>query len=233
MNIRIHIRRSLKNDQIEIQIMISSAPQSASRCWVIVSVLKYNQVVGHSYGQQFYFVSGTIYINEMISISGSKLICKCGEGWSEGGRCWFPIHGFLEMEMTLVLASYWSFRNKTCCWLVTGDICISLLVEVSKEWLRIPLFAQLSALRLFALSRVSLVLTAAARARPGVSLLNGCYRFVKFSKQPHTAPQDRHLSGRDRFVTRGLGAKQGSQKSGLNSTKLTKLWLGSWYGYRW
>ncbi len=79
------------------------------------------------------------------------------------------------------------------------------------------------ALRLFAMSRVSLVLTAAARARPGVSLLNGCYRFVKFSKQPHTAPQDRHLSGRDRFVTRGLGAKQGSQKSGLNPTKRTKL----------
>ena len=83
------------------------------------------------------------------------------------------------------------------------------------------------ALRLFALSRVSLVLTAAARARPGVSLLNGCYRFVKFSKQAHTAPQDRHLSGRDRFVTRGwletLGAKQGCQKSGIEPNKLSKL----------
>lgn len=63
--------------------MISSAPQWGSRCCKIVSVLKYNQVVGHSYGQQFHFVSGTIYINEMISISGSKLICKCAEGWRE------------------------------------------------------------------------------------------------------------------------------------------------------
>ena len=89
--------------------MISSAPQSASRCWMIVSVLKYNQVVGHSYGQQFHFVSGTIYINEMISISGSKLICECGEGWSErergGADADFPTHGFLEMEMTFILAS--------------------------------------------------------------------------------------------------------------------------------
>ena len=78
----------MRNDQIEIQIMISSTPQSeppcGSCCRMIVSVLKYNQVVGHSYGQQFHFVSGTIYINEMISISGSKLICKCGEGCRGG-----------------------------------------------------------------------------------------------------------------------------------------------------
>ena len=56
-----------------------------SRCRMIVSVLKYNQVGEKSYGQQFHFVRGTIYINEMISISERKLICKCGEGW-EGRR---------------------------------------------------------------------------------------------------------------------------------------------------
>ena len=57
-----------------------------SRCRMIVSVLKYNQVGEKSYGQQFHFVRGTIYINEMISISERKLICKCGEGWGEGRR---------------------------------------------------------------------------------------------------------------------------------------------------
>ena len=75
---------------------------------MIVSVLKYNQVVGHSYGQQFHFVSGTIYINEMISISGSKLICKCAEGWRERRGLRGQMLGFLEMEMTLIVASDWS-----------------------------------------------------------------------------------------------------------------------------
>ena len=51
---------------------------------MIVSVLKYNQVVENSYGQQFNFVRGTIYINEMISISERKLICKCVEGLVDG-----------------------------------------------------------------------------------------------------------------------------------------------------
>ena len=63
---------------------------------MIVSVLKYNQVVGNSYGQQFNFVRRTIYINEMISISERKLICKCVEGEKKGG--W-------------MLASDWSDRS--------------------------------------------------------------------------------------------------------------------------
>ena len=61
---------------------------------MIVSVLKYNQVVENSYGQQFNFVRGTIYINEMISISERKLICKCGEGWREGADAGFIYMAF-------------------------------------------------------------------------------------------------------------------------------------------
>ena len=67
--------RRVKNEQIEIQIMISS-PRLCGATRLIVSVLKYNQVAENSYDQQSNFVRGTIYINEMISISEHKLICK-------------------------------------------------------------------------------------------------------------------------------------------------------------
>ena len=70
----------LKNEQIEIQIMISS-PRLCRATPLIVSVLKYNQVAENSYDQQSNFVRETIYINEMISISEHKLICKWREGW--------------------------------------------------------------------------------------------------------------------------------------------------------
>ena len=73
--------RMLKNEQIEIQIMISS-PLLCGSTRLIVSVLKYNQVAENSYDQQSNFVRGTIYINEMISISEQKLICKWREGWT-------------------------------------------------------------------------------------------------------------------------------------------------------
>ena len=73
--------RVLKNEQIEIQITISS-PLLCGSTRLIVSVLKYNQVAENSYDQQSNFVRGTIYINEMISISEQKLICKWREGWT-------------------------------------------------------------------------------------------------------------------------------------------------------
>ena len=71
----------------ELWFPASSCARSPCSRWCgIVSVLKYNQVAENSYDQQFNFVKGTIYINEMISISEPKLICKCTEGLRWRGR---------------------------------------------------------------------------------------------------------------------------------------------------
>ena len=179
--------------------MISSAPQWGSRCCKIVSVLKYNQVVGHSYGQQFHFVSGTIYMNEMISISGSKLICKCGEGWRElRGQ----MHGFLEMEMTLIVASDWSIKTENCCWLVAaGDMCIS--VGWGKQRMTQNPFICPTSPPVCLVSGVT-GSNRCSRSLAAKWMLSICKILNSHNNRTRIHPQDRHLSGQDRFVTQGL-----------------------------
>ena len=88
-----------------------------SRCCQIVSVLKYNQVAENSYGQQFNFVRRTIYINEMISISEHKLICKYGggEGW------WGGVEGWQSSQVNIKSDSQYNYlQSLVFMWFVSN-----------------------------------------------------------------------------------------------------------------